>query len=67
MILVTGSLWIKKGYRSIGSVIRELAMKAENEAIMTLYTPGSTAEPSRDLLEILLEKTITVCYCEWME
>ena len=60
MILVTGSLWIRRGYRSIGVVIRELAMEAENEAVMTLYTPGSTAEPAKDLLEILLQKAITV-------
>jgi len=60
MILVTGSLWLKKGYRSIGVVIRELAMKAKNETIMTLYTPGSTAEPAIDLLKILLKKAVNV-------
>lgn len=60
MILVTGPLWIRKGYRSIGVVTRELAMEAENEALMTLYTPGSTAEPAKDLLETLLRKPITV-------
>jgi len=60
LILVTGSLWIKRGYRSIGVVIHELALEAKSEAILTLYTPGSTPEPAEDLLKILLEKAITV-------
>lgn len=67
MILVTGSLWMKQGHRSIGVVSHELAMEAQNEALMTLYTPGSTAETAKDLVETLVKKTVavTVVINEW--
>lgn len=58
MILVTGRLWVGSGRRLIGAVIKELAMKAEHEAILTLYTAGEVISPLRELIEVLLKKGI---------
>jgi phosphatidylserine/phosphatidylglycerophosphate/cardiolipin synthase-like enzyme len=58
MILVTGSLWMKEGYRSIGVVCRELAIEAKNEAILTLFTPGLATETAEDLINAIVEKGV---------
>ena len=58
MILVTGRLWVGSGRRLIGAVIKELAMKAKHEVILTLYTAGETVDPLKELIEILLKKGV---------
>lgn len=60
MILVTGSLWMKEGYRSIGVVCHELASEAKNDALMTLYTPGWAIETAEDMIKTLLDRKITL-------
>jgi phosphatidylserine/phosphatidylglycerophosphate/cardiolipin synthase-like enzyme len=51
---------MKMGLRSIGVVIQELAIEAKREALLTLFTPGSTAEPAKDLIKKLLDKDVVV-------
>jgi phosphatidylserine/phosphatidylglycerophosphate/cardiolipin synthase-like enzyme len=51
---------MKEGHRSIGVVCHELAMEAENEALMTLYTPGWTAGTVKDLIETLMKRSVAV-------